>query len=280
MALKLTGEVPSVIHGLDGLGWLEEVRRNSSDPALTIRQDGGGSALKLVLPSGSQSLLDFYAVATQIGHLYAESGNHLVCKTVGGRDIRLDPAGVIDLRATIKNLGAANSGNVYIDDGLRVTGVAQFDNVVTVPYNNLRLQADNTRVQLSWGNPGFRIPIVVPLTNQSAASASAGEVFVLDTANDYSVVAGTTAGNQTHPFVIVAGGATGAAIEVAVAGLVDVDCDTGAVSRGDVLVTSSVTAKKAMANNAQTDPNRIIGVALTAKDGGSNGSVRALIKSY
>ncbi|MBI2020078.1 hypothetical protein HYS94_01525 [Candidatus Daviesbacteria bacterium] len=51
--------------------------------------------------------------------------------------------------------------------------------------------------------------------------------------------------------------------------------DTSDVAPGDILVTSSITAGRAMTNNAQTDAKRILGVALEAKTGGANGVVLA-----
>ena len=46
MALRLVGEGYSVVHGLDGLGWLRDITVSSSDPALTLTQQGSGPLLR------------------------------------------------------------------------------------------------------------------------------------------------------------------------------------------------------------------------------------------
>ncbi|MCH9036316.1 MAG: hypothetical protein IH860_03215, partial [Chloroflexi bacterium] len=52
MTLRLAGEDYSVIAGLDGLGWLRDIKATSSDPALKVDQKGSGSILDL-LDSGN-----------------------------------------------------------------------------------------------------------------------------------------------------------------------------------------------------------------------------------
>ncbi|MEE9247690.1 MAG: hypothetical protein V3U79_03225 [Dehalococcoidia bacterium] len=55
MTLRLAGEDYSVIAGLDGLGWLRDIKATSSDPALKVDQKGSGSILDL-LDSGTPVL--------------------------------------------------------------------------------------------------------------------------------------------------------------------------------------------------------------------------------
>ena len=55
MTLRLAGEDYSVIAGLDGLGWLRDIKATSSDPALKVDQNGSGSILDL-LDSGTPVL--------------------------------------------------------------------------------------------------------------------------------------------------------------------------------------------------------------------------------
>jgi len=45
MALRLAGEEASVLQGLDGLGWLREVRAGDMKPALKVNQQGTGRVL-------------------------------------------------------------------------------------------------------------------------------------------------------------------------------------------------------------------------------------------
>ncbi len=55
MTLRLAGEDYSVVAGLDGLGWLRDIKATSSDPALKVDQKGPGSILDL-LDSGTPVL--------------------------------------------------------------------------------------------------------------------------------------------------------------------------------------------------------------------------------
>ena len=55
MTLRLAGEDYSVVAGLDGLGWLRDIKATSSDPALKVDQKGSGSILDL-LDSGTPVL--------------------------------------------------------------------------------------------------------------------------------------------------------------------------------------------------------------------------------
>lgn len=144
---------------------------------------------------------------------------------------------------------------------------------VSVSTGELYVAADLKKIYLGT-SIGNRTPMCLPLT--AADTPVVGEVYVLSTTVDTGITAGGVGGNESHPGVIVRG--TSLVGWIAVRGIAGVDCDTAAVARGDILVTSNATAKKAMTNNAQTDPSKIIGIALEAKGAGAAGQVKALIR--
>lgn len=122
------------------------------------------------------------------------------------------------------------------------------------------------------------VPGTAELQNETGGTRAAGDVVILSTTVDRAVAQPAGTGNEDNPYVVVTGATSGADLFVAVvAKVLTVNVDTSAVARGDTLVTSSITAGRAMTNNAQTDPIKILGRALTAKSAGSNGTVTALV---
>jgi hypothetical protein len=100
MALRLAGEGYSLVQGLDTLGFVREVVANDSEPTLRLRQNGSGRILEMVDAGG-----------TVRGYVNA-AGDLVALKD-------------IDAQGAIKNTGAANGGQVYIDDDLELTGHLQ-----------------------------------------------------------------------------------------------------------------------------------------------------------
>jgi len=80
--------------------------------------------------------------------------------------------------------------------------------------------------------------------NKSGDSLTAGDVVIIDTANDLSVTTTTTANNTAVFGVIIIGGANDAAVFVATEGYVPTLKVTGSTNNGDYLFTST-TVKKA-----------------------------------
>jgi len=133
MALRLAGEECSVVRGLDDLGWLKEVTRNTSDYALKITQNGSGDTLQVV---GSRLCIDrsidgdqlrFYRSGSliagfDIGGAYVSlwsSDQPLLLSPGGDKNIAL--GGKADLQKGAYNSTANNSGDVLVDDDLALT---------------------------------------------------------------------------------------------------------------------------------------------------------------
>lgn len=110
--------------------------------------------------------------------------------------------------------------------------------------------------------------------NGSGGALAAGDVVVVDTAADRQVTTSTTSAVLTVAGVVLVGGAAGATVHVATAGVVDMGV-TGAVSRGTRLVHST-SAKLAYANPGATSAG-VFAIAVEAAAGPGTGSVRALI---
>ncbi len=114
--------------------------------------------------------------------------------------------------------------------------------------------------------------LVVELANGSGGALAAGDLVVVDSANDDSVTTTITVSDPKVAGVVVTGGAAGAQIKVAIAGIVTVNV-AGAVSRGDCL-GSSGTAGLAQADGACNTAG-LFATALTSSTG--PGTVRALL---
>ena len=243
MPLKLAGEEFPVVLGLDELGWLAQTKDLMPD----------SDALRMLGSAGKR----WYILTVRD----IQCTNSL---TVGGV-ISPDTNDSFDMGSLthawrylyvrrLKNPGTGDGGAVFIDDALGVL-------------SNLKLG----------GVTGNYSAILRPMTNRnSSRTILAGEVVKLDTANDQSVI-DTSGAAELNPFIVVDGAAPDTDCTVAVGGICVVNCDTGAVNRGDLLVTSG-TALKAAVDNTMTDIRKMLGIALTAKGAGSEGTVVALIK--
>lgn len=243
MPLRLAGEEFPVVQGLDEQGWLAVTKDLLPD----------SDALRLL---GSGSKRWYFLTVRDI-----QCTNSL---TMGGV-VAPDAHDNYDLGALaqawrylyvrrLKNPGTGDGGAVFVDDALGIL-------------SNLKLG----------GVPGNYSAILRPMTNRNASrTMQAGEVVKLDTGNDQSAV-DTAGAAELNPFIVVDGAAAGSDCTVAVGGICIVNCDTAAVNRGDLLVTSA-SALKATVDNTMTDIRKMLGIALTAKGAGSEGTVVALIK--
>lgn len=136
---------------------------------------------------------------------------------------------------------------------------------------------------------------MAPLTNKSGGSVVTGDVLVLDESTAESFKTTTTQGDLSPVFVVpydldFDGLEVSKTIAVDEIGYVwtpgspyvsVINCDTTAVAIGDYLVTSS-TAKKAHGSGINVDdtqpvPVGAFAIAFTAKAGGSNGTVKAML---
>lgn len=139
MALRLAGEEFSVVRGLDDGGWLRQINANDTLSGLKVTQQGNAPILELLSAQEQGIVIDkLYASANKRKwRIYpAEDATDvdLVISSIDNAGavvktpIRLDHetgrvtlgngADFIDLLATLKNTGAANSGRVMIDDAL------------------------------------------------------------------------------------------------------------------------------------------------------------------
>jgi hypothetical protein len=101
-----------------------------------------------------------------------------------------------------------------------------------------------------------------------AGGVNANDVVVM---NSSSQAVQTTTARDTRIYgVSLTTTGSGSPAEIAIAGNITVNANTGAVSIGDQLVTSTTAGRVTTDNNATTG---ILGVALTSKAGGSNGTV-------
>ncbi|MBI4289772.1 MAG: hypothetical protein HY671_15255 [Chloroflexi bacterium] len=243
MALRLAGEEFPVVQGLDDLGWLARARDLLPD----------GDAVRL-LGSASQRWYILSVRDIQCTNSIT-SGGAIAPETNDNHDLgSLVQAWRYLYVRRLKNPGTGDGGAVFVDDALAVL-------------SNVKLG----------GVPGNYSAILRPITNRNASrTMQAGEVVKLDTTNDQSVV-DTAGAAELNPFVVVDGAVAGGDATVAVGGICVVNCDTVAVGRGDLLV-SSATAMKATVDNTMADIRKILGVALTAKAGGAEGTVVALIR--
>ena len=115
----------------------------------------------------------------------------------------------------------------------------------------------------------------IPIVNGDAVSRATGDVMIISTGATREVVSTTTLG-ANFPIVVTAGNGGGLSIGYAAPGsIVTMKVDTGAVSRGDRLVTST-TAQHATVDNGASFP-KVLAVALQSKSAGSTGTVLAKI---
>ena len=138
------------------------------------------------------------------------------------------------------------------------------------------LQADSTQTAgIKWAS--VSAGGTVEMTNKSGDSVAAGDVVIFDVDNDEAFET-TTNPSDTRAFGIasedIANNAVGNIYSFA-GYIATVNCDTGAVSRGEFLVTST-TAKKAK-SGGYFRVNGAFAVALTAKAAGDAGTVKAML---
>ena len=103
------------------------------------------------------------------------------------------------------------------------------------------------------------------------AATSTGDLVVIDTGTAGRV---TTLGTANSPLVagiVRTGVGAAATCEVAIEGIIQMNVDTAAVAIGDLIVSSG-TAGRGTPNNTPA-VGTVIGKALSAKAGGSNGTV-------
>lgn len=115
----------------------------------------------------------------------------------------------------------------------------------------------------------------IPIVNGDVSGRAVGDVMIIGTGSTRQAVSTTVLG-ANFPIVVTAGNGGGLSIGFAAPGsIVTVKVDTGAVSRGDRLVTST-TAQHATVDNAASFP-KVLAVALQSKSAGSTGTVLAKI---
>lgn len=117
--------------------------------------------------------------------------------------------------------------------------------------------------------------IYIPLTNKSGGQVVSGDVIIIETNTNGSFTTTTSAGDVSVIGIVAETIADNATGRVVVAGYETVLCSTGAVARGDILVTHT-SAKQAVVDNTPS-AGAIIGKALRAKGAGSTGLVGTLI---
>lgn len=109
MAIKLAGQEPSYVQGLDTQDWLRQISINDASPGLKIVQSGGG-------------------VGLQVTTMDSPAGSPLTLQPPSGQDIVLKPGNKVDIQKAIYNSSANNSGAVQIDDRVNMypDGVLRF----------------------------------------------------------------------------------------------------------------------------------------------------------
>jgi len=109
-------------------------------------------------------------------------------------------------------------------------------------------------------------------TNNSGGALAAGDVVAIDSTDEY-VTTSTTLGERDIAGIVLIGGANGAVVYVATAGVVTVNV-TGAVARGEWL-RQSTSAKLAQGDEQGSAGG--FGIAVTAAAGPGSGTVKAII---
>ena len=136
MALRLAGELPSVVQGVDAQGWLRSIQAGDAASGLRIIK-GGATLLELVQDlfnggvairireaySGGGGYYD-HTIRSANAHLMIQANSQIRLLTGGGANLSLEPAGVIDAQKAIGNSSASNDGNVAIAaaDDLQMEG--------------------------------------------------------------------------------------------------------------------------------------------------------------
>ena len=161
-------------------------------------------------------------------------------------------------------------------DMVSATGSGAYSRVPAASGDGKVLMSDSAQSNgVTWGNAGG--DVTVTLINRASTDVAAGDVLVIE--NAYAEAFNTT----TTPNDLRVLGVAGEAIFAASAGkvqciagtLVTVNCDTGAVNRGEWLVTSA-TAKRAKSGGYFQTPGAFA-IAMNSKTAGSIGTVKAIL---
>lgn len=115
--------------------------------------------------------------------------------------------------------------------------------------------------------------ITVTLTNQEVGAMVAGDVVVIDTANDSSCLLGSSNSDTKVAGVVAIGAASGQSVEVCTSGVIDTKVN-GVISRGDSLGTSAAATGRA--RSAAGAVNAVVGKALKA-NGAGDGIIPVLV---
>lgn len=123
---------------------------------------------------------------------------------------------------------------------------------------------------------GDEVVDAIPVTNRTGAASVAGDVVILDAANNNSyILAGLVRSDDVLGVTVQGGVANLSDALIANDGVFLVNVDTGAVVVGDMLVTSIITAGRAGALAAPAI-GTVFAKAMTAKAAGANGTVKAV----
>jgi hypothetical protein len=137
-------------------------------------------------------------------------------------------------------------------------------------FAGMRLLATQIKLQTAVGTAaGF----VMPFTNGSGITLTAGDLCRISTAANQTVIR-TTGAAQSAALVVVTGNTNGAIVQCALTGVFPILCTTTAVVAQGIIQTSATQEQGATAASALAAN---VGYALQAKSGGATGLVMALI---
>lgn len=215
--------------------------------------------------------------------LYTGNIHAFVTEMWTGIQVTLTGNQLAGVQVNMRNAGSqavftntVNAGNTYID----VPSTATF--FTTIPVAGAGIPTgfrfpNSAFVEFGYTG-GDLVAITIPLVNRTGGVSVAGDVVLIDTANNSSFVkpAAAAASTRVVGVVVEAGVADGSSCMVAVHGVVTITCTTaGAVARGDLLEYS------ATAGQAQTAGAPAVGAvfakALTAKAAAAAGSVTGVL---
>ena len=155
MALRLAGEEFSVVQGLDGLGYVREIRPSSPDPGLLV--DQGGSGRIVSFRDGGTAVLEIL-----------DAGDVVLAPLSGGK---------IDVRQALYNSSANQGGYVHIGDILRIDPGSNTDLLIGEAAGVTKLRANVSgggRLRWLYGaNNGFDLSLGELLQIQDADAADA-----------------------------------------------------------------------------------------------------------
>jgi hypothetical protein len=156
------------------------------------------------------------------------------------------------------------------------TGAGTYARVPAASGDGKVLKSDSGETSgMIWGTAGGDVS--VSLTNQCGADVAAGDVVVFESGYDESFNT-TTIPNDLRVLGVAAeailAGAVGN-IQTLAGTVITLNCDTGAVNRGEWLVTSAVDKKAKSAGYFQVPG--AFALAMTGKSAGSTGTIRAIL---